>query len=61
MEDFGAYHAWKEGRVTLFETYSWVNVRGGLLHCTRDCDAPSRGRYPRYRRHVTGDWYRWAE
>ena len=53
MHRFGAYAAWKEGPTTVFQTYGWVNVRGGVLYCPRD-DCESRGR-----RHVEGAWYSW--
>lgn len=63
MKDVGAHGAWKEGEITVLETYAWINVRGGLLHCRRDCgDPPAREvPYPRYRTHVAGNWYRWAQ
>jgi hypothetical protein len=61
MRDVGAYWARKEGAVTVLETYSWINVRGGLLHCTVDCEKPRAGLYPRYVTHVDGDWYRWVQ
>lgn len=63
LRDIGAHGAWKEGAVMVLETYSSFNVRGGLLHCPRDCEKPSARYYdhPRYVRHVTGDWYRWTE
>jgi hypothetical protein len=61
MSDVGAHGAWQEGAVTVLETYSWINVRGGLLHCTADCEKPRAGLYPRYVTHVDGDWYRWVQ
>lgn len=61
MRDFGAHGAWKEGEVTMFETYSTFNARGGLLYCTRDCTPPPPRPYPIYWKRVAGNWYRWAE
>lgn len=61
MRDFGAHDAWKEGEVTVFVTYRWINTRSGLLHCPRECPPLAARPYPRYRRHVVGDWHRWAE
>jgi hypothetical protein len=61
MKDVGAHGAWKEGEVTLLETYSTFNARGGLLHCTRDCRPPPPRPHPSDWKHVVGNWYRWAE
>jgi hypothetical protein len=61
MRDVGANGAWKEGAVTVLETYSTFNARGGLLHCTEGCEKPRTGRHSRYVAHVDGDWYRWAQ
>lgn len=61
MGEFRAHHAWKEGDVTFFMTYAWVDAHGGVFHCPRTCEPASTGPYPRYVTHVAGDWYRWAE
>jgi hypothetical protein len=61
LRDVSAHGAWKEGEVTVLETYSSFNARGGLLHCTRDCKPPSPRPYPIYWKRVAGNWYRWAE
>lgn len=62
MHAFGARDVWKEGTVTVFETYLWVNARGGLMHCPGGgCGEAPGQRYPRYVEHVTGNWHRWAQ
>jgi hypothetical protein len=58
MGEFGANQAWKEGAVTLFVTHRWINLRGGVLHCPRDCPRTTDDRFVV---HVAGDWYRWGE